>query len=1173
MKIKDRGAFTEEQAKAIYTRDVSVALSAGAGCGKTFVLTERFLEFFDPHNPDALQPEQLSQLIAITFTDRAAREMRDRIRRKCYDRLLKCETGDETSTNYWTRLLRFLDSARVSTIHSFCSSLLRSHAVEAQLDPQFAVLEQSEADTILSELIDDVIRQRLALRDEDTLELLVRFSLDQIRSMTSDLASRRERVEYAAAANLAPDDLLDAWESFHQNEVPKSVLLKIAKSRHASRLAHLARRGVSLQAIMQGRCATILNKLREWPGSSTRFSLSSAGAELDELHEAAKIIGCKEWVSDEVKEAFGKAATQLRDQIKKAKDLLAFDREAARPVAEYSLRVLRLTVQIVDAFERRKREMGHLDFDDLLTYTHRLLTDPAHRELQRQLSNQVRLLLVDEFQDTDPLQVELVKALCGEKLSAGRLFFVGDLKQSIYRFRGAKPQVFIDLQHAMPKAGQLPLSQNFRSQPAILHFVNALFHNELTESYQPLQPHRPQVGPTPAVEFLWAPSNSSGGKEAVEQIRQREAEWIARRLRSLLDEKEPIVYEPNSASASPPTARPAQPGDIAILFRALSDSELYEKALQRYGIPYYLVGGHAFYAQQEIYDLVNLLRAIASPADAISLAGVLRSPFFSLADETLFWLGQHPEGLTVGLSAAVHLPDHAEHQKVAFAKQTIEHLRDIKNRVPVEELINVALDLTGYDAALLAEFLGERKLANLNKLVDQARAFDRSGLFTLDDFIEQLSKFVANQPKEPFAAVHPEAGNVVRLMSIHMSKGLEFPIVVVPDMERASPVGRDTVEFTSKLGPMVKLSERPGESKRPVGGLDLYAVVASEEDEQESRRLLYVATTRAADYLMLSSGVKDLGQPGSPWMELLARHFDLMTGETIGELPEGWVWPSIHVTKEIPATTAKPDDGASRPDLAKLVASATTLASDGKGRFPATVERIAPAHTARRQFSFSRLTGFLRPDQVEQSESASTEFVLPGPILDPLGLGTLVHAVLASMHFGDGAQGRPASNIGALVHRHIERHIEEPHGEAEEAIAMLEQLITSPFATRLGAARNSYTELEFLLAWPPREARVNAIYLRGFIDRLWQDEAGDWHVVDFKTNAVTPESVASTANKYEMQMLVYALAVEQIFKQPAKSLTLYFLRAGVEHVFPWNLDARDRVIQMVNQAIAAAQRA
>ncbi len=1164
-----REIWTDQQRRAIDAREVSVALSAGAGCGKTSVLTERFLAHFQPLDPAALNPDQLGELVAITFTDRAAREMRDRIRRECYGRLKDTNPSDVAATTYWAKLLRSLDAARVGTIHSFCASLLRAHAVEAKIDPQFGVLEQSAADTLLSELIDDELRRLLSERDENVIGLLVTFRLDELRGMLADLATRRDRDQFARWLGTDLDKLLDAWAEFHANHVLAATARRVACCGAANRIRAVLQEPVSSHATMQARRLIVLELLDQLPKGEPARNLAN---DFQRLHEHAKVQGAgtvKQWFDPAAYQEFMSAAADLRETIAAARPLLEFNRESARPVAVASLAVLALAHQVAQEYARRKRELAMLDFDDLLVAAHQLLAAPDHASLRRRLSSQIRLLLVDEFQDTDRVQVGLIEALCESNVARGKLFFVGDHKQSIYRFRGAEPQVFAELQSRIPDRGRLQLSHNFRSQPAIVQFVNALFYQELND-YEPLIAVHQQVGPLPAIEFLWAPAEENEeGRSTAEDWRPREAEWITRRLRAMLDSREPRVWQPGPDGK--PTARPVEPRDIAILFRAMGSVAEYEQELTRYQIPYYLVGGHAYYAQQEIFDLMNLLRSLVSTADSLSLAGALRSPFFSLADETLYWLAQHPEGLAAGLFAATlpaELPA-AERNKVQLAASTILRLRAVKDRISIAALIHRALDLTGYDAALLVEFMGERKLANLRKLIEQARTFDRAGMFSLADFIEQLSNFVARQPKEPLAATHPEATDVVRLMSIHMAKGLEFPVVVVPDLARRLPPDRSRADFTAELGPMVKMQDEET-GRRIVGGYELHAEVANQQDELETRRLLYVAATRAADYLLLSSGVEKLGATPTPWLELLNRRFNLLTGELRQPLPQGWPAPRILVTTSAPETAAQPANARSTRDVARMIAQTESIAAEQQGEIPAQTASFPPASAARRQFSFSRLTGRLKGDAPEDVAASSGDFVLPAPILDPLGLGTLVHAVLAEIDFA-AHPNDPPGNVRRLVDRHADRHLEEPRGELEEATEMIERLLRSPTVLRLAAARETFTELEFLLGWPPGEFHEGGAYLCGFIDRLWQDAAGDWHVLDFKTNRVTAGDVASTAARYEMQMFVYALAVEQIFGRAPKSLTLHFLRTGNEQTFTWNLAARERVVTKVNDAIAIAR--
>jgi ATP-dependent helicase/nuclease subunit A len=1186
---KPAASLTDQQRAAIRTRKVSVALSAGAGCGKTFVLTKRFLSHLEPaENRGAAT--RLNQLVAITFTERAAREMRKRIREACHQRLQ--EAGDD-QVPYWRELLRELDSARISTIHAFCGALLRTHAVEAGLDPRFRVLEQTQAETLLYGLIEQELRRRLSAAEEAMLELSVRFSLDRLRGMIAEFLQQRHEIDWSFWRSQTPEALAVRWESFWRETCLPRQLQRLAESPEAKILREIAEQAPSAHPVMRERFANFCKYLPQLPATAEFAPV------LDQLRDATMIKGGgtkKDWPSEKQYEEFKNAATVFRKRLDGAKQRLTFDAAAARPVAAWGLDLLRIAESVEEAYAREKRSLGVLDFDDLLIHAKNLLVGPQRTSLRKGWAKHLRLLLVDEFQDTDPLQVELVRALCDDEIAQGKLFFVGDFKQSIYRFRGADPRVFRRLQDAVPSAGRLPLTENFRSQPAILEFVNAVFRGQFGPQYEELRAQRCQVTPRPGVEFLWAEVGGHGsgfrvqGSEnsiqhsafcilhssssphpdplpegegtedddtpAAERRRRLEAEWIARRIRAMLDEKEEIVIEEEPGKAGRPRPRPVRPGDVALLFRALTNVQYYEEALRRYGIGYYLVGGHAFYAQQEIYDLLNLLQAVEDPADELSLAGVLRSPFFNLWDETIFWLARHPEGLAVGLFAdppGELIPEQAA--RVQSAAATLQELRAWKDRLPIAALIQCALDRTAYDALLLAEFLGERKLANLKKLLDQARSFDQSGIFSLADFIAQLKDFVVRQPKEPLAAMQPETASVVRLMTIHQAKGLEFPVVFIPDLDRQRRGPQKPAAFSPQWGPLV-----PGEN---VDGFKLYMQLEQEEYEAEELRLLYVAMTRAADYLVLCAGLDDLEKTAGPWMRLLAEKYDLATGRPHGGGPEVKVVHSESLLEKLPT-----DPRRSRP-LEKLRADAEQCVAEGKIYAPRTLAPIPPDPRGRRPFSFSRLTGKIadyssRHTAERGRHSLETALDDEPPRLDPRGLGSLVHAVLAEVDFAQ------PGDWESILARHAELHL--THGEVDfhEPQEMLARFLDSPRARQIAQAKQVHRELEFLLAWPPENTDPQGQYLQGYIDCLYQDAAGAWRLLDYKTNRVTPETLTGTAEGYTMQMLLYALTVETLLKSPPQEVVLHFLRTGDEYLFPWDEKAKRRAVEMVNACLPSA---
>jgi ATP-dependent helicase/nuclease subunit A len=569
----------------------------------------------------------------------------------------------------------------------------------------------------------------------------------------------------------------------------------------------------------------------------------------------------------------------------------------------------------------------------------------------------------------------------------------------------------------------------------------------------------------------------------------------------------------------------------------------------------------------------------------------------------------------------------------------------MKDRLPIATLLHEALARTGYDAVLLAEFLGERKLANLNKLIDDARAMDASGLFTLGDFITQLSEFVARQPAEPLAATQPESIDAVRLMTIHQAKGLEFPVVVVPDLDRPRMTLGRSVAFTPQLGPMVRMTDLEATT-----GYDLFERAENEEDLAELVRLFYVATTRAKDYLILSAGLPAVGSSRGPWTELVYRRFDPATGAPRGDGPNFRGHPGtvrsmvghgrengtvpfdapVRVTASEPAVSVEPQDKGAWRDIGKLIEEARQMAARGEGCVPEHLAPVPPDAAGRRQFSFSRLSGAMHARDF-QRPSGGDEHEPPASI-DPLGLGTLVHAVLAELGAGDCPNFRVSENgavplgaepdLAAVVRRHAYRHLPDFQGDLAEPIDMLGRFLASPRWTAVTAAQEVHAELEFLLTWPssvsplpPGEGpgvrapsssapgtagpgvrgpgatdlglgssvlglgvKASAAttddrppaFIQGFIDCLYRDGAGGWHLVDYKTNRVADDTIARVASVYEMQMLVYALAIERVLGIGPQEVVLHFLRTGQEHTFRWDDAARARAVELVDRAMQAA---
>ena len=1184
MHSASRPKYTDQQAAAIQTRGVSIALSAGAGCGKTFVLTQRFLNGLELGTLST----SLRSMVAITFTDRAAREMRDRIRSACNQRLQNCEPE---AVGHWVAILRGLDAARISTIHSFCTSLLRSQAVDAGLDPRFSVLEPSLADTLLRNAAKETVHALLEQNDEDACEFVFQFGLEKSRELIRSLVGQRFQITFASFGEQSAETIAANWRSRWEKEFVPRLIAEFRESPNAVRLRELLCENTPTHATMLERRSILLQWLEpscEWPSPTSTLQM---------LAENARVQGGGRpdtWPSADVYEAVKTALGVLRDDARKLIETLTINEDDLLLAADLSARSLRLAHQAADCYEAAKKSQGLLDFDDLLLRARDLLRDRL--DVRERVAAGIRLLMVDEFQDTDPVQADVVRMLCGDALTQGRLFLVGDAKQSIYRFRRADPGVFDRLRAEIPSQGRLPLSVNFRSQPAILNFVNHLFSAGMGDHYEALTPFDSiQRSPTPAIDFLFGSydaeesSDSSRNQDdadstrvSASDLRTREADWIARRCAELLADETPKIRDKDESGK--PVLRRARPGDIVILFRALSNVHEYESALRRYGLDYYLVGGKTFFAQQEIFDLLNLCRYLDDPDDLIGLVGILRSPFFNLSDDSIqaLALSPEPEGEKLSPFERRNLHDDlqleppaflSEEQRwrITFARDVLNELRAKKDRIPLSKLLALAVERTGYDAALLTEHLGSRKVANLRKLMDMAQEFDRAELFTLKDFVERLQTSVLEETDEEFATTLPETGEVIRLMSIHQSKGLEFPVVVVADIDRKGPPHSRSAVLHPEFGALVKLQETFGQSHENLG-LKMYGLMEKEADEKETIRLFYVACTRAADYLILSAGTDPTVKKHSPWFQLVESRFDVATGLPRTDPLLGSSAAATAGRETIPDIRAH-----NRPPQATTV-SHTSEKQIPIPQFADLLVMTPPAEIPELAIRLERSTDEVPPASVSRLESIDAE--LRGVshacsdrprdsegMLDSdqaTALGSLVHAVLERIDFA-----HPVGWVQLLddaIEGVQDDLNQETIGIAKE---MLARLVTSSIMGDIAAAKTLYREVDFAMQWQVANSTSRTL-IRGVIDLLYEDAQGGWHILDYKTNNFSAHAEDSQIlNPYEFQLGIYAHAVTQWIGVAPCELALIALRPTVRRVeLPWNPELWNRLSSRIDAAVA-----
>ena len=1172
--------YTPQQKAAIENREVSIALSAGAGCGKTFVLTQRFLAGLEPGTLST----NLRLMVAITFTDRAAREMRDRIRSACHRRLQDCAPEQMA---HWLNILRGLDSARISTIHAFCTGLLRSNSVDAGLDPRFTVLEPALADTLLRNTARDTLFGLLENNDPDAEEFVLQFGLEGARDLAQDLVRQRFQINFSEFENLTAEAIANRWRTIWTTQFIPRLLAEFRSAPQTVRVVELLRDNVPSNPTMQQRREALLNWLDpalEWPDPVQALDQINAHARVQHAGRADS------WPSDEIFESVKSLLKTVREEAADLSKSLNYEEAELRLAAEFSVRGIRLARLTAAAYDAAKQAQGLLDFDDLLLRARDLLRDRP--DVRARIDNGIRLLMVDEFQDTDPVQAEIVRMLCGDALTTGRLFLVGDAKQSIYRFRRADPTVFDRLREEIPAGGRLPLNVNFRSQPEILSFVNHLFSSAMGNKYEALKPFETtQHSPGPTIEFLFATQDAKDSmaiddRPTTTELRRREADWIARRCAELLADPTDRIRDKNADGQM--TLRRTMPGDIVILFRALSNVSEYEAALRQYGLDYYLVGGRTFFAQQEVFDLLNLCRYLNDPDDLIGLVGVLRSPFFNLSDDSIQALAlsnQAAEGETPAIRPTLHdtlqgpvPPFLSEDQRnrISFARELLAELRARKDRIPLADLLSLAVERTGYDAALLTEHLGSRKVANLRKLIDMAAQFDRAELFTLSDFVDRLQTSVMDETNEEFATTLPETGQVIRLMSIHQSKGLEFPVVIVADIDRKGPPRSRSFVLHPEFGAAIKLPDAFGEEHENLA-LTMIRRMEEDADDEETIRLFYVACTRAADYLILSAGIDPSSRKHMPWYSLVESRFDTNTGllktdPLLGSSTAGTADPDSIPRVRIhhnPPDAARPTHASEH--LVKIADLGPFLRNAEPGEIPDLARRLPRDAGDLPPLSVSRLetidaalhgVGHLTNDRIGELTDVTLD------LDQATALGSLFHLVMERINF---AQASSWPDLLSQAGDSSRDQLDD--ATIQVARQMLVRLMDSEIVSDLANARTLHREVEFAMRWPGASPGQRPALIRGVIDVLYEDSEGRWHVLDYKTNDFSSHATdEQLLGPYELQLGVYAHAVTQWFGQAPRELSLVVLRPTVRRItLPWSPARWEALSQRITAVITACR--
>jgi ATP-dependent exoDNAse (exonuclease V) beta subunit len=1121
--VSGRGIVFGEAARALFRLERPTAVSAGAGSGKTTSLVELCVRLLSGEATGA--PCEPAALVAITFTEKAAEELVQRLREAVLERARGAarEAPGSAEAQAWLDRLHGLDRMAAGTIHAFCGRLLREHAPEAGLDPEFSVVDEERASAWLAHASRGAVVAALDAGRPATRLLAAGLGAAGRRglaALVAELVRARATRGDAGPPPVAPaaeERARDAWERLGAAAGDLLTLARAARGEGARALAErVARAWVALEAA-----------LRAGPLSEEALAL------LGSLAAATRSA------------RLGRGDAPLRE----AKDAL---RAAAEEVGRLEAERLAMPqkeelAHLVEEAERRyasrKREARALDFDDLLVLARDLLARDA--AIRTELRGRLTALLVDEYQDVNALQQRIFDLLAGPGEPRGPILVaVGDLKQSIYRFRGADVSVFARLvrRFAAGEGRVLHLSQNHRSGPAVLELVNEVFSRCMAPpaGAEPrddeirfgdgdrLLPTRPGAG-GPACEIL---VDAEAGNAA--ERRLREADALVRRIRAIVSGAAGVAVLARGEDGLERRRRPGY-ADVALLFRRLTQIGPYERALRAAGIPYRLARGGGFYQAPEVRDLGELLATLFDPGDALAWAALLRSPMCAVSDGTLVLLarGGLPRLARIdaealrrevdALTTAAPTPDASatpsaipadEWSRLLRFLSAWRELRGVRDRLALPDLLRRAVEALDLDSALLAGPDGERRAVNLEKALALAARFEADG-GRARELPGHLRALAARPPREPEADL--ETGDAVAILSVHQAKGLEWPIVLVPDL---GALGRNDgrralLDGDGRLCAM--LYDRAREAH-----LETAAVRAARDAERraaaaESRRLLYVALTRARDHLVLSG---EAPRGGDTWRGLV----------------EAAVQAREELAARIPlADAATATVGAPLPPAAATAAAAPAAAARPSLAPPPRIAAVRTAVTdlaeyARcpRRHHLGRLLGIPEPRgaAVANADDPARATVR----------GTLAHAMLAETDLSAPPLERRAQMAAAA----LRRGYDPSAAPLRRILAEIGRFAESEGGRALAeAARRGrlWREVPFLLRLVGDG--VPDCYLVGALDALVTGGRGEGIlVVDYKYAAPR----AGSAERYRLQLLAYALAARRAHPGARVRARLQFLR-------------------------------
>gem|GEM_PF-4134142 len=1112
--------LTESQIRTLdITRHMSV--TANAGSGKTSVLVERFLQ--------AIRSGiRVDEILCLTFTDKAALELRERIGRALLERMNSPEP-DEIVARYRGAKSSMLD-ANISTIHSFCLNVLREFPVEAGVDANFKVLEDFDAASLKRDAAEEAVIDSLSGETEfakQTHQFLVRFGYKQTLDILSEMFSHREKLAHKKI-------IYNTQHDSSEFLIPRIEILRDHWSRLGKLIVEISRNSIrhngngkenflsAVESLENSFNTSEIDPLSLLPGVSRVLELVLTKQQ--KLRSGVEIIPNGDFNQRQIYEII-KSTYQI---LYGGDDTGELSPVSIQQYLDDAHTIYGLYLAAEQRYDEKKTSRGALDFDDLQLFVLKLLK--FNETVSNVLRNRFKQIMVDEYQDTNLLQYEIFKGLIKDFSVDGRIFVVGDPKQSIYRFRNAQVEVFKRTEEdltTLPNAEVIALAESFRMNGEIAKFVDWLFADIMKKNplfkqlgfkstseaeYSAIKPIR-TVEATGSVEIFYAEGENRANNSDATPI-ELQSNFVAARIKKMVMTGEKISKNIDGEEV----LSRIEYGDIGVLLRTRAYLKNLENALKKYNIPYVVASGRGFYSSQEVLDLTNYLNFLQDTYSDVSLLTVLRSPMFGISDEELYHISNAAgESLFEKLNN-FSLSGSAS-EEVMYASRVLQEEIQFAYRLNIPQLLDRILARTGWlaaDFSVGANHTREtQRLANLRKMKEIARDFEARGFSSLYDFVERLED-LKEEGNEGQASIE-ETSNVVRVLTIHSAKGLEFPVVFLPFCNTGVETKRKVI-VSDDVG-IIPIFDQ-GIPKE----FALYKKLEEINERAEVSRLFYVACTRAKDKLILTSGERTKKMS---FGEILKEKADL--NSIVGDYLECngakvFVYGSIPETETAGGSGVKPNIEVGNVRIEGLSANV-----DGE-IYSATVLqtfKLCPTKY------FLRYQIGLPTPEIVWDEDENSEF--SDEILSTIK-GRVIHKALQNLL---PQLSKVDDDMIAISVRNailLESNIRVDQDKISNTIIDIRQNVANAIETirRLNFKGQMYVEQTIT-------QRFWEDYLTGTIDLLLENENG-FQIIDYKTNRIDRD-IEKIYEDYEIQMKMYALLCRLINPyQKSVQATLVFTR-------------------------------